>query len=750
MEAARRLKPQAEQLRAAVSALGDALRGDRIVVEATVMPNFLANAYFPSAFLEYVSAEFIGTGYASAPLRTRTEMNPSGNAPTKKLYLAGTDETLDRLDLLLANPDASRIPARVKDDLRAIEAISLPVLTISVPDNPELPISNRDLPLWEAVLHPVSEMTTQNAPISMTSTLLKLQTLVAGVGGRLEPDWVRAVDGLLFVPLRIPSLEAAESVSRFNPLRSLHRMPSLALPESTTSEYPSIPFDPPDELDPSNSISEDPLRVAVFDGGCDDSSPFYKARVRNIVVGAITPHSGAFNHGMLVTSAIIYGHSLDSPLRPAPVSVDHYQVLPSAGQKGFELYWLLDLIIERLSNEDYDVVNLSLGPRLETRDDYVDRWTAELDRLSYERNVLIVVAAGNTGESADEELRRVQIPGDVINGLTVGSTPQVVGRFKRAEYSSVGPGRAGARVKPTGVAFGGDPSNDFMGVDADGAMLMDYGTSFSAPLVVHGLATLASRIPRDCVTPSTLKSFAVHFAEACARGTKPTEVGHGAFLSDYDSVLNCPDNLVHVLYRGTIARDEYLPLAIPLPDLIQGEVKLRWTLTTTVACDLKDAVEYAKAGLEVAFRPHARRFTFSLKGSPPVTLDVQQEAAEVARLLGAGYSPSQQAVAATPPVRGKSEIVLREEGKWETIRSSSKKFKAGRLFRPRIDLSHIAREDGMLAYGTPHLDYSLLVTIESTEGLPLYDAVKTSFPILVPIVTPVHVSVDVADRSEGD
>jgi hypothetical protein len=744
-EAAARLSGQAAAVRSAAAALPNRLRTRDVIVEATLMTNFLANSYFPSNLLNYIEATSVGTRYAEAPARTRRDPKGTTQAPTKSLFVAADDAALGRLEALLANPTAGRVPKGVRDDLQVLERLTLPTADDRLRANP-LPVAAepsrqkvddpRDLlPVLEAVLHPSSRG--RRPAAAEPEAIRKWIDLVEMHGGRVETDWLRVVGDLTFVPIRLDPT-AQIDVAAFNALRSMHAMPVLREPGAV--DRAGIDALPVPQLADASADGE-PLRVAVFDGGCDDSSPYYAGRVREIVLGQATSDPRALRHGALVTSALLYGHAPTPPLQPANMQIDHYRVLPTPGQPGVEMYWLLDLIKEQVEAGSYDVVSVSLGPRRAFEAD-LDRWTSELDDLAHRKNVLFVVATGNDGASLVEELRRVQIPGDMVNGLTVGSCDDQQ-PTRRATYSSYGPGRAGSRVQPAGVAFGGTMSSPFLGLDADGAKLQDCGTSYAAPLVVHGLADLAQRTGPEVVNPVAQRAFVLHFAEPCAKTEETRHVGHGRLLSSYEEVLECDANEVHLLYRGTIGRTEYVPLVLPLPDSISGRIGLRWTLVTSVETDPSDDVEYAKAGLEVVFRPHARKRTYTKQGSQAVVLDATapSQRARAEALIAQGYTASQEPSSEAPKLSGREEAALREEGKWETVRRAvTKRYNSGRLYRPRLDLSHIAREGGVLAHRSTDLSYALLVTLVAGNGVSLYDEVRVAFPVLVPITATVSVT----------
>ena len=309
------------------------------------------------------------------------------------------------------------------------------------------------------------------------------------------------------------------------------------------------------------------------------------------------------------------------------------------------MYWLLDAIESVLMNGDhYDVVTVCVAPHLLIDDSLVNRWTSVLDRLSYELQTLFVVAAGNNGESTSAgEQNRVLVPGDASNVLTVGAAAESLRPSSRAPYSAIGPGRPVAEIRPSGIAYGGTEEEPFVAVDNDGTPLQSLGTSCAAPLVTRSFASLCSTIGRSRISPVTMRAFAIHFAEK-KTSHKDIHVGYGHFATSYDFLRDTPSNKAHILYTGSIGRDEFLPLAIPVPDGSPSSLKIELTLVTVTDVDSYNSVDYAKAGLEATFRPHAQIFNFRKDGKKSVRLNTSADSAAVAKLLAEGWTPSPEPV----------------------------------------------------------------------------------------------------------
>lgn len=711
------------------TSLSSRLRAERIYVEARLLPNYLAASYFPDALLGQIGAVPVGSRADTGIYRTRSRAHESA---TRRLILAVDDDGLEALEDLVAGRGRSRSERQAFAEIRKLDRIS-------VPDSDEIVLARPDEGAeitWEAVLHPATVVQGEPEPLD-PATMDKWFTLVESLGGRSHRDFVRHVGGLTFAPVVLAE-SAVDQLVRFNPLRALRPMPAIR-PRPRFGARSVSRATAPQDVTPRASA---PL-VAVFDGGlclpAAGSSFFPDPHVD------ITPElvgEDDLDHGTGVVGAVKYGLVRPAGQAPRPpCPIETFRVLPAPPIPGdLEGYWVLDQIKDAIIRRGHNLVNLSIGPELAVEDSTEpNRWTSELDQLAWERDVLFVVAAGNDGDQDRATgLHRVQVPADMVNGISVGACDQPPPElpWQRVGYSSMGPGRYGNRVQPAGVQFGGTPSDMFPVLRADGTFLEACGTSFAAPLVTHALAELATRLPLP--TPNVLRSFAVHYTERHRTPHKLIdEVGHGRMPLDFQSVLDSGPDEAHVLFVDQIGRGELLGYQVPVPAGTTAKLEVVITLTYISPVEPSQPTEYTRASLELIFRPHHLMHRFSPPrgsgGASSVTLDYTSD--DALHLIREGWNMSQEPVSkplGAPP--GSSEARLRDGGKWETVRHHRVSLPVAGTEEPRLELSYLARRSGVLDGSPTEVPFALLVSIKDTSGTAtLHDRVVAQFPALTPL-----------------
>lgn len=700
---------QASSAAEVLRATDDRYIGEHPILEIVLREEAIAASWYPKQLFKQCGFVHVG----SAVLNNE-----------RTVYVATPDNGLRTLQRIAQG--AATASRKIRDGIQALSSISV----AHGIQRDQMP--GRESALVEIVLH--GQPNADGAPaVAGEETVESLKALISESGGEIEDEWIRHSDTATFIPARVNSAGLHE-VLKHNSVRICQPMPRLRqLPVPIPLEQLPLSFH---QSGPAPRSGVAPLKVAVFDGGVDADSEVWQGRVVGCEIGTPSPTVSSRAHGALVTSAMLYGHLTGQALPPpANMDITHYAAIPQAGrEQDLQMYWLLDTMAEVVRLNDFDVVLVCIGPDLIVTDDHIDRWTSTIDQLSFDYDVLFVVAAGNNGElDATAGMNRVLVPADTVNGLTVGAADSPTGTTA-ASYSAKGPGRTRAQVLPTGIAFGGSEAEPFVAVDNDGTSLQFKGTSCAAPLVVHGLANAAARLGLSYRTSTVLRCCAVHFAET-SRGQHYDHVGYGLLQSDYPEIAFNGAHIVHVLYEGQTARGEVDVLALPVPDGMPTPVDVRITLVSTSEVNPSDAGDYVGAGLEAGFRPDNTVYRYtSPDGRKTRDLSVIRDAGKIAEVEAEGWQRSGAPVTRSWTIRSKTEASRRASGKWESVQVIAHQFKKAAPVLPQIELAHFSRQRAVMTSGTAPLKWTMLVTIECPRGTELYQAVRAQFPTLRPHV----------------
>jgi hypothetical protein len=727
VEARELLAPQLDALLSTTASLTPDLRADRqLYVEARLLPNYIAASDYPQPLLSQIGAVAVGSRSDRSVYRTKSKER---EAATRRLILAVDEAGLAALADLMASGGRTRTAHQAFEEIRKLDSLSVAGPETVVRARPE---AGAGIITWEAVLNPSAIRGGEPLPLD-EDTMGRWFAMVERSGGQAYRDFVRTVGGLTFSPVALDAADA-DQVARFNPLRALRPMPSIR-PRPRFGTRSVAKAQPPANTSP---VRMAPL-VAVFDGGFDEPSTVLFPRiVTDITSEPADPDD--IDHGTGVTGAVLCGLAQPgSPVEQPSLPVDTFRVLPAPPLPGdLDGYWVLDQIKQTVIAGGYKIVNLSIGPRLAVEDTAEpNRWTSELDQLAWDNDVLFVVASGNDGEEDQATgLHRVQVPADMANGLAVGACdfPSPTAPWKRAPYSSMGPGRAGNRIAPLGVQFGGVDDHLFPIIRADGNFLEGTGTSFAAPVHTNALLDLATRLPR--INPSVLRAFSVHFAERHPRHVQTqTEVGYGRLPLGFADYLDCGPDQTHVLYVDQITRGELLGYQVPIPAGF-GEVQVRMSLAYASPVEPTQPTEYTRASLELAFRPHHRMYRIRPpKGATGQAVIVDHTSPEAQRLFAQGWEMGQEPVTAGLETAGRiPEYILRDGGKWETLRHARISLGAGATEAARLEISYVARRAGGLDNVATTVPFALLISVlDPAASGDLYDRTQMQFAALRPV-----------------
>jgi hypothetical protein len=241
--------------------------------------------------------------------------------------------------------------------------------------------------------------------------------------------------------------------------------------------------------------------VAVLDAGfpgVDVAQPFQRLRDNNQILGGYnfvgrnTNFYSLDSHGTMVLSNM--GGYVDNQLVGTAPDASYYLFITednSSENPLEESLWVE--AAEMADNLGVDIINTSLGyfgydnPNYSHTYSEMNGITTFISRgadIAFSRGMIVVVSAGNSGNSANVHIGS---PADAINVLTVGA---VDASRNYASFSSIGPSFDG-RVKPDVMAQG------LFAVVAtpSGVVGTNSGTSFSGPIMAGMVASFWQAFP---------------------------------------------------------------------------------------------------------------------------------------------------------------------------------------------------------------------------------------------------------------
>jgi len=658
------------------------------VFELTLHPTYLAKSYYPADLLRAIGLRDVGSKEKTIVPRKVTEARLAGKPhSTASLFVAGNAAGIGKFREYLMSLETS--PA-VQNRLITIESVnwidSLSKFKGVLPDDN---IQHS----FEIAIH---------AGATEEDIVIAFQRLARGINASVDLSRRIRAGGLTFVPVLATS-EQIKTLLDFTFLRVARVMPNLRMAEpiAIRQTLPTVPFSMPTV--PALNTNE---RAAIFDGGLgtNDLAAWTSEHVyeeTSETVGAL------LMHGSEVTSTFLFGRPVPGqPIGTPYMNVDHYRVLGPHSGHDPDLFDVLLRIKAVLETGNYRFANLSLGPRMPIEDDEVHAWTATLDQLCANFEILITVAVGNDGEATGAD--RIQPPGDMVNALAIGACDSPGNKWKRAAYSCMGPGRSPGYVKPDGVAFGGSQGEPFTVFNPILQSVVGVqGTSYSAPLTLRTAAGVAATTTFDL--PSiALKALLIHHADTTSRIPR-SEIGWGRFKEDCAELIECSAESATIVFKATLAKGEYRRCPIPFPDLVlPGKVGIKATFCINAHTDPEHAVNYTRSGMGITFRPRH----------------------------GIGETTSSDFFGINSQYKN-SERELRDAAhKWETTLHRDRVFNdSSSLAGPVFDIEYHARSASKSVgpKSAPDVSFALVITLFA-PGVPnLYDLIRQKYPVLTPV-----------------
>lgn len=688
----------------------DACPNDEAVAVVTLHPRYVSKSDYPDELFRAVGVRAVG----SKPRRVSPKQWGVSKAPQsavgEDIFVAGQRAAFDTWAKSVAGWTERTTGAKYLVQLEEISPFRARDKMRGIADAADC--------MLEVVLHTGSAYRVIEA----------FEAFASRLQARAFLDRCRTVGGLTFLPV-LAHGDDVENLASFTFVRVARGMPTLRpFRPSVTRIAPQsheVVFPDEDPLDQST-------RAVVFDGGLP-SAPDLSRWVTLVEPDGIGPPKAEFQaHGLAVTSALLFGN-LDTGQAPRPLcAVDHVRVLDDQTGLGADLEYfdVLDRITKHLDAHKgaYDFHNFSVGPDLPVEDDDVTAWTAELDkRFENDAGGVVTVAVGNEGDRDPASgLNRIQPPADGVNVLAVGAADGAGGAWKRAGYSSVGPGRCPGVVKPDGVAFGGSVANPFhvLAPKAQLSTVGTTGTSFAAPFALRSGVSVRAQLG-GFLTGLATRALLIH---RTAEGVEDrSEIGWGRFEEDPLRLITCEDTEAIAIYQGNLPVGRHLRSPVPMPGgKLNGSVTISATMLISPEVEPEHPGSYTKSGVEVVFRPNMQRFKTYDDGTT-------------------SSQPEPKPFFNQKNMYAEAEYQFREDGhKWEPCLSSRKRMRASSLLRPCFDIYYHRRDAGTSPASQSPIPYALVVTLSAPKVADLYNrVVRAHAGVLVPIQPRIHIPVRV-------
>ncbi|NFB03389.1 S8 family peptidase [Weissella paramesenteroides] len=653
---------------------------DNLVAEIELEPGFTAKSYEPLDLFKKLNIAKVGT---------RIKQRESSQDDSRIEFVKFSK---DQLINLPAAMEAHKDIQYVQKSVRIIRTIRLasPFRTESLEENWEgrIPI--------EIVVHPIAS---EEIILDFLSSILSQDSNV-----RLRTLETPNSPFYIFASVK---KEEFDNLITINPIRSMGNAKVRILSADEGRIPLKISLDR--DIWTPEKIAALPV-IGVFDGGIENTNFKFRGLVqRSYWDKQEFPISNYhMDHGSLVAGAAIYGPISDSMKSIQPrVRIEDIPVLNNETENKIDkIADYIKQIIPRISN--INVFNISFGPEEAITDDHISYFTAVLDELAYRYHKLFIVATGNDGIRSYPE-NRVQAPSDGMNVLSVGAYDyDSDGEKIVADYSSIGPGRESAKIKPEIVEFGGSHSNPLVLVGADSfATDPSSGTSFAAPIVAAKLAQTIATSPD--ITPLVAKGLAIHQATPQKQPNDKNvgiskSAGFGFMSDDVEDLYTDSEDEVTIIYHDVIALKDVSRLLLPIPNRQNFDATkydITWTIVTMSAPNASSSDAYSN---------------FAIND----TLVVDDEHVPVGK---SRITRSNNKYKPEPELRA-------NDFKWDTIVKKKIAVNVATLGTPYIEISGLSRS----FESSEPVEFAIIVTLKSYNNQTLLsDEILNEYDMLEPL-----------------
>ncbi len=310
---------------------------------------------------------------------------------------------------------------------------------------------------------------------------------------------------------------------------------------------------------------------------------------------SIEPVPEDYFHGTAVSSIIVDGPAFNPILEDncGHFRVKHFGV---AIAKGFSSFAILKMIKDIVAkNRDIKVWNLSLGSAMQINRNFMSPESAELDRIQSEYDVIFVVAGTNKKITDGNKEVRIGAPADSLNSLVVNAV-DFYGR--KASYTRIGPVLS-FFYKPDVSYYGGDGDEKITVCEPNG-MAHVSGTSFAAPWITRKLAYLIYKLG---LSREIAKALIIDSAAGWERKDNESyAIGYGIVPKKIEDVLQCRDDEIRFVIKGTIDEYETYTYRLPVPrDKDVHPYYARATLVYFPKSNRNQGVDYTSTEMDIHF-----------------------------------------------------------------------------------------------------------------------------------------------------
>ena len=390
------------------------------------------------------------------------------------------------------------------------------------------------------------------------------------------------------------------------------------------------------------SPNEDAPKVCIIDSGIQEDHPLLKNAIDynnskswipseiNLIADMVS--NGG--HGTRVAGAVLYPRTIPRKgIYKAVCWLQNARILDKNCRLSDKLYRpeLLEGIVGYYYNQTATrIFNHSIAGDSPCRTRYMSSWAYTIDQLSYEKDILFIVAAGNIPldsyrtsprlsvkhhllarreypDYLTENSCRIANPSQSFQALTVGSITS--NSFRDLSWSSLGEKDEPSpfscsglgiwdTIKPEVVEYGGDilkdenqPPNFICNTNTSPELVRstlsptpsplvaadDFGTSFAAPRVTHIAARLAAEFPNEsCLLYRALIVQSARWPDWALAKTNEEkynvirQIGYG--IPDVERAISNTPNCITLITQGEkfIKAGEVDIYQVQLPDSLRS------------------------------------------------------------------------------------------------------------------------------------------------------------------------------------